>query len=198
MLLILLNVDGGSIYLGISFQSIIFTLLSLLMPTLFIKDYETKDAFYLISFTLYIGLFYNCVNMIFNQNKYLLLFIILVVVITDTFAYIIGSLIGKHKITSISPKKSWEGTIAGVISGCIVGTFYYMAVISSSNVLRTIVLCIILSIMGQLGDLLFSKIKRENKIKDFSNLIPGHGGILDRFDSLSFAVFVYVLLCTII
>ncbi len=102
----------------------------------------------------------------------------------DSFAYFTGKLIGKHKLApAISPKKTWEGSMGGVfwtlIYAACVGT--YMTQMSLANVL---VLAFVLSITAQVGDLLMSAAKRFTETKDSSHLIPGHGGILDRFDSL--------------
>ena len=91
-----------------------------------------------------------------------------------------------------------EGALGGLVCATIIGTFYYLAVIGNQSVLRVIIMSILISVFGQIGDLFFSKIKRENKIKDYSNIIPGHGGILDRIDSLLFGVLLYTLLCTIL
>ena len=90
--------------------------------------------------------------------------------------------------TKISPNKSWEGAIAGLIGGSIVAIIVYTNLIGEFSI-KLVFVTMILSMVGQLGDLVYSKIKRENDIKDFSNLMPGHGGILDRIDSLSFIVF---------
>ena len=138
-----------------------------------------------------------------NGNKWILLYLLLIATITDSFAMIIGSLIGKHKlIPHVSPKKSVEGSIFGSLVGTAIATIYYLNVIVKSatfgNVLLIIFVTLILSILGQIGDLFFSKIKRENNIKDFSNIMPGHGGILDRLDSLSFIVLGYVIFITIL
>jgi phosphatidate cytidylyltransferase len=70
--------------------------------------------------------------------------------------------------------------------------------ISNEYIIKVIIITLILSIVGQFGDLLFSKIKRENEIKDFSNIMPGHGGILDRLDSLMFVILAYIILFSVI
>ena len=116
------------------------------------------------------------------------------------FAMFTGSLFGKHKlIPKVSPKKSVEGSVGGSIIGTILAVVYYELVITNTgNLFILIISTFILTILGQLGDLLFSKIKRENGIKDFSNIMPGHGGILDRLDSLSFVAMGYILLNFII
>ena len=191
-----------SIYNGISFVSVASTCLLLLIPTIFIaKDkYTTRDALYLIGFILFVGTFLNLLISIRAFNRELLIYLVLIAVITDTFAYIIGMLIGKHKlIPSVSPKKSIEGSVGGSLLGTIVASAFYMNIVSNVwNVVIVVIMTLILSILGQIGDLLFSKIKRENKIKDFSNIMPGHGGILDRLDSLSFIVLGYIILFNII
>ena len=119
---------------------------------------------------------------------------------TDIFAYLVGKRFGKHKFSKISPNKSIEGCVAGIVGAVILALIYtffvnkFASVHVISYVAITIV-AIILSIVGQFGDFSASSIKRFVGIKDFSNLIPGHGGILDRIDSLIFiAPFAYILL----
>ncbi len=109
---------------------------------------------------------------------------------TDVFAYLIGKAFGKHKFTEVSPKKSIEGCVAGII-GAIVFVLVYTYVLNTYmnfniSYLYITVVAIFLSIIGQIGDLSASTIKRYAGIKDFSNLIPGHGGMLDRLDSVIF------------
>jgi len=123
---------------------------------------------------------------------------------TDSFAYIIGKVfgLGKHKFSKISPNKSIEGCIAGVIGAIILMTAYtwignqYLGM--NFDYLYIIIIAIVLSLVGQMGDFAASSIKRYTGIKDFSNLIPGHGGMLDRIDSVIFiAPFAYFLLMLI-
>lgn len=195
------SLNSSFIYGGISFMMILLITVILLIPTIFYKkeEYTSKDAFYLIGNIIFIGLFFNLVFQIFNKDKWLLLYLILVATMTDTFAMFIGLLIGKHKlIPSVSPNKSVEGSIAGSLLGTIISSIYFYNVVDNINIILLITISLILTILGQLGDLLFSKIKRENEIKDFSNIIPGHGGILDRFDSLSFIVFGYIIILNIL
>ena len=105
-------------------------------------------------------------------------------------------LIGKHKLLKdVSPKKTIEGSIGGLAIGSFVGIMFYINVINPTiSLSRLIIGTIALSVVGQIGDLLFSKIKREHKVKDFSNLIPEHGGVLDRLDSLIFVLIAFLLL----
>ena len=194
--------EASFVLYGISFVSVALSALLLMIPTIFDKkgSYTTKEAFHLLGTVTFIGTFFNLLILIFNGNKWLLLFLILIATMTDTFAMIIGCLIGKHKlIPDVSPKKSVEGSIAGTIVATAISAIYYHNIISvETNIFILIIMIIILSILGQLGDLLFSKIKRENNIKDFSNIMPGHGGILDRLDSLTFIIFGYIIINNIL
>jgi len=127
------------------------------------------------------------------------LFVILVFVLTwcyDSGAYIFGMIAGKHKLfPSISPGKTVEGAIGGIvlsIIGILITRKYFFTFL---NLWEAVGLALVASVMGQLGDLVESMIKRDIKIKDSSNTIPGHGGILDRFDSILFnAPVIYYIL----
>lgn len=135
------------------------------------------------------------------------LFVYTIVILTDSFAMIFGCKFGKHRLApTISPKKSVEGAIAGLVGGLIagiVGLFLYQIIgFNNSNIaivlVCTIIISIIISCAGQFGDLIESKIKRTYDIKDMGNILPGHGGILDRFDSFIFAGLIcYVILLVI-
>ncbi|MBQ0105023.1 MAG: phosphatidate cytidylyltransferase [Armatimonadetes bacterium] len=121
----------------------------------------------------------------------LVMFCIICTSATDTFAFFIGKKFGKHKIApKSSPNKTWEGSVGGWLGCVIFGTLW--GYVSGLPLVHTIIMSIVCGVISQLGDLTESSIKREIGIKDFSNLIPGHGGILDRIDSLLFtAPFVY-------
>lgn len=121
----------------------------------------------------------------------------------DIFAYLVGVKIGKHKfVPKLSPKKSVEGAVGGVLGSAVVGALYAAFAlapqISSRSAGSVIAVIVVISMLGALismfGDLAASAIKRNNDIKDYGKLIPGHGGIMDRFDSVIFvAPIVYVL-----
>ena len=189
-------------FTGVNFMIIGLIILILLIPSIFDKkgNYTTKEAFYLIGSTIAIGLFFNLVMLIYNNNRWELLYLLAVATMTDTFAMLIGCLIGKHKlIPDVSPKKSVEGSVAGSIVGTIIASILYYNIISNQiNIIVLVLMTLALTVLGQLGDLFFSKIKRENEIKDFSNIMPGHGGILDRFDSLTFITFGYIVIINLI
>jgi phosphatidate cytidylyltransferase len=114
--------------------------------------------------------------------------------INDTMAYIVGSFIGKTPFSSISPKKTWEGTIGGVILCIVMIGFLYPIIMKKALFFSTITnytwfaIAAICAIFGTLGDLFESKLKRMANIKDSGSFMPGHGGFLDRFDSLLIAV----------
>ena len=115
--------------------------------------------------------------------------------INDTMAYIVGSLIGKTPLTKISPKKTWEGTIGGAILAITVVSFFCYFFISNNFILTAIIISSTAAIIGTFGDLLESKLKRMADVKDSGSFMPGHGGFLDRFDSLLLATpFVWLFL----
>ena len=117
--------------------------------------------------------------------------------INDTMAYIVGSLIGKTPLTSISPKKTWEGTLGGIILCVTVVTIgsSYLPTLRDFHFIHWLMISLIASVAGTFGDILESKLKRMAGVKDSGSLLPGHGGFLDRFDSLLVAtpfVWLYV------
>jgi len=131
----------------------------------------------------------------YDLGKVLPLTMIFSLWINDTMAYIVGSLIGKTQMTKISPKKTWEGTIGGIIL-CIVIMIFIGDLMGLERV-DSICISAIASIAGTFGDLLESKLKRMAGVKDSGHIMPGHGGFLDRFDSLLVAtpfVWLYVYL----
>lgn len=197
LLLVFSNRDILFNTIGLDYRYIAFSFLALFLPTIFYfdsKKYTIKDAFGLTSFIMFLGITLNLLSNILIYEKEYFFLIILVTILTDTFAYFTGVAIGKHKVTSISPKKSLEGYIGGVVMGTVLSSIYYMTFIGNASLVRVIPVLIILSLVCELGDLFYSAIKREHDIKDFSNLIPGHGGILDRIDSLTFVTLAFVLL----
>lgn len=197
-LLVLLDNNASFIYTGVSLLSLSIIFLCVLIPSIFDEKgkYTTRDAFYLIGTMLLIGVFFNLLISLRFADKWLLVYLLLISTMTDTFAYFVGSLIGKHKILpKVSPKKSVEGCIGGsVIGTAIASIFYYFVITNDINIFLLILMTFALTVLGQLGDFFFSKIKRENNIKDFSNIMPGHGGVLDRLDSITFITYGYIFI----
>lgn len=105
----------------------------------------------------------------------------------DTFAYFIGAPLGKHNLSpSVSPKKTVEGFVGGILGAVLAAFFSYYVFFKSAQMEHLLIISIFVSFIGQMGDLTESLFKRDAEIKDISDIIPGHGGILDRFDSLLF------------
>ena len=185
------------------YKILIVIFLLYFIPVVFVNDtnkFSVTDSLYVLGFTIFLGVAYNSFVLISGIDFKYLFYIILVTTMTDSFAYFTGSFIGKHKLCEkISPKKTWEGAIGGSVVGTIISTFFYLFVINSSaNLFLVFGITLLLTIIGQIGDLFFSSITRHYKIKDFSNLIPGHGGILDRFDSIIFVVLTFILFMNIL
>lgn len=133
----------------------------------------------------------------FNQgdNFYLPLLIIVSVWVNDTMAYLVGSMIGRHPLSPISPNKTWEGTIGGVVLAVLVVSKTTQYFLPGISIVLVFGVCMIASITGNYGDLMESKLKRMAGVKDSGSMMPGHGGFLDRFDSILFATpFVWLLL----
>lgn len=165
---------------------------------------EMRTTFKDIAYT-FLGIFYVVFFMIFvalidgmQNGKILIWYAIIAAWGTDIFAYFIGKHFGKHKFSKVSPKKSIEGCIAGTVGAILLMLLYtyvantFWGMNYSYGFIAMIGL--ILSLIGQIGDFAASSIKRYVDIKDYSNLIPGHGGMLDRIDSLIFlAPFAYAL-----
>ena len=150
------------------------------------KRYNINDALFILGVVMFIGISFNNIIYLNNLDMYKCIFIFIIAFATDTYAYIGGMLIGKHKFTSISPKKTMEGSVIGIIMGTFIGSVYYYAFIGGISTSIIILMCLLLTILSEVGDLVFSSIKRYFNVKDYSNIIPGHGGILDRFDSVIF------------
>ena len=174
----------------ILFSQVIFTN----MKTTF-KDiaYTFFGMAYVIGFIVFIALLRGLDN-----GRMLVWYAIIAAWGTDTFAYLIGKRFGKHKLSKISPKKSIEGAVAGTLGSTLIAILYTVAMNNYYNLeysyLFVTISTIALSVIAQIGDFAASSIKRYVDVKDYSNLIPGHGGMLDRIDSLMFlAPFAYIL-----
>ncbi|MCH5266131.1 MAG: phosphatidate cytidylyltransferase [Lachnospiraceae bacterium] len=135
-----------------------------------------------------------------NNGHWLVWLIIIGAWGSDTCAYLVGMLIGKHHFSELSPKKTVEGCVGGVLGAGLIGFIYscffpYHDMFVISPMLVFSLVAMVSAVISQFGDLAASAIKRNFEVKDYGNLIPGHGGILDRFDSVIFvAPFVYYLL----
>lgn len=135
-------------------------------------------------------LYYDALDKRYENNGFwIYLWIIAMIWINDTMAYIVGSLAGKTPLSKISPKKTWEGTIGGILLSMLVsGIVAYLSDRFKPIALDIIIIAGITSVIGTFGDLLESKLKRMAGVKDSGHFMPGHGGFLDRFDSLLLAI----------
>ncbi|MEG2351066.1 MAG: phosphatidate cytidylyltransferase [Bacilli bacterium] len=184
----------------------VYYFIALLIPMLLVlycndnTKYNADDAFKLTGMLLLLGTVFHQFIIIRQSSLMVFIYLFLITMLTDTYAHMGGTLIGKHKLVpKISPNKTWEGSIIGGVFGSLIAaTFYYIGIDSSVNILGLLIITLFLSCLGQLGDLFFSAVKRNHNIKDFSNIMPGHGGILDRLDSIIFTIIGYILLSGII
>lgn len=159
--------------------------LILLVYSVWNPDLKIKQIGSVLLMTVYIGV--GTASLV-SLRQYSLTFVLLVLLViwaTDTGAYLIGGKIGKTKLApSISPNKTIEGSAGGTIASAIVSAIYLIYFPIADSYILSILFMMVLSVVGQLGDLVESKIKREYGVKDSGKILPGHGGILDRIDSL--------------
>ena len=188
---------------SLDYKMIAGVCLTMLLPVVLYHDekvYNIEDAFYLVGGIFFLGFSMSLFNMYRAVDLKLIIFLFLITIITDSYAYGVGRLIGKNKLLEvISPNKTWEGTIGGSLVGTFICTIYYLTVINpDASVFVISLMVLFLTLVGQFGDLFFSAIKRKYKIKDFSNIMPGHGGVLDRLDSIIFVMLTFTFFLTII
>ena len=189
---------------GIMSAFVVYLLLTVIM---FGKE-KVQDIYMLGFATVVYSAFFSTLALIKAEfGVYAVLLPFLFAWITDTGAYFVGITIGKHKlIPKLSPKKTVEGAIGGVVL-CVVCSLVYVLVLDKvfshslmqgNNYVKMIPLSLIASVVSQLGDFASSAIKREFNVKDFGNILPGHGGVMDRFDSIIFVSPLVYYLLTII
>ncbi|MDE7412352.1 MAG: phosphatidate cytidylyltransferase [Muribaculaceae bacterium] len=203
----------GVCFLALSFNPLLplfpliiwfILVLGRLIIQLYIKESDpVKELSHFFLTQLYLGI--PLASMIaagYLLNPKVVLIVFIMLWINDTGAYIVGSLIGKHRLFErISPKKSWEGFFGGLFFNIVTSILFFFFNPSflgnHYNLVQWIGIAVIVTIFGTWGDLIESMIKRHLHIKDSGNLIPGHGGILDRIDSFLLAMpaaFIYLFL----
>lgn len=176
---------------AIHFTKIEFALLAVLLfltYTVVTKNKFTFDdvAFSILS-TLYVGIGFYYFIETREEGLIFIFFSLFIIWATDSGAYFIGRAIGKKKLwPEISPNKTIEGSVGGVFCAIIVALLFLLFTDIPASFIQMLLITVVLSVFGQIGDLVESALKRHYDVKDSGNIMPGHGGILDRFDSLLF------------
>lgn len=183
-LLLLVLPSGESLYL---------TLFALLVWILALRRRALPQVLPVAAMTvmgvIYIFGAWRCAAFLHARSPWWMLFAIAINWVGDTFAFYFGKNFGRHKLApSISPGKSWEGAVASMVSAMMLGTLFLHWKFPEVGVPAGVVLCAAANLAGQVGDLCESAIKRGAGVKDSGNLLPGHGGWLDRVDSSLFSV----------
>ena len=172
------------------------------IPLIFIDDkhkYSTVTALYTFGSTVFIGIAFNIFVQLRSYNPNYITYIFLVAFLTDLFSFITGKFIGETMLTTISPRKTSEGAMGGLVMGTALPSMYFYSVFRNTLSPQLIILLTLqLSLMGQIGDIVFSYIKREFGKKEFSHVVIGDGGILDVIDcllfvALDFSIFLKIL-----
>ena len=180
--------QGPILYIGCMMLGIFLAMFSGILH----KKVSGKGALYTLAGLAYPGFLFGILMTIGVGEIWMqtLLLATAATLVCDSFALFGGTAFGKHKLAPlVSPKKTWEGAICGALSSLIVGLVVYLLPIFPELSLSVcLITCFLSSSMGQIGDLAESLLKRMIGIKDFSNLIPGHGGMFDRADSLLFSI----------
>lgn len=173
----------------------VFAVLLLLISTVIVPGFNFTKAGISALTMGYIGVGSQAAIIIRQEDLAIFVFILLVIVSTDIGAYFVGSKIGKRKLAPLlSPNKSVEGSIGGIVLALLTTSIYLNFITLPYSYIIMLLIAIILSITGQFGDLLESAFKRHFGVKDSGTILPGHGGILDRFDSILFTLSMALIL----
>jgi phosphatidate cytidylyltransferase len=202
-LILMMSGVSNTYSFSIDYKHITIVILMCLLPLLIYGDrevYNAEDSFYMLGLTLFLGISFNFLITIRNLDLFYLLYILFVTFATDTFAHFFGTKIGKIKLCpSISPNKTVEGMLGGTFFGTFIGTIFFITFINYNiSLIYMALISLSISLMAQFGDLFFSAIKRKYGVKDFGKIMPGHGGVLDRVDSVLFAVLAFAFVISVL
>ena len=203
------KVETAKDFLLILFASLFLYLLWLMAISIFSKgNISFKTISEVFASAAYVIVSFTALSLIRYLDRdcgvYAVVLVFIVAWVCDVFAYAVGMLIGKHKlIPEISPKKTVEGSIGGIVFSAFACIIYGLCleIIVDGMTVNYVILGLIgaiLSVVSQLGDLIASLIKREYGVKDYGKLFPGHGGVMDRFDSVLAVSTILLIVCLVI
>ncbi|QMS85451.1 phosphatidate cytidylyltransferase [Candidatus Xianfuyuplasma coldseepsis] len=187
-------------FMGVALVLVIGSLLMV-----FVDEFDGHAVGDMLMSVLYPSIAFGAIYGLRDYSVHNIGFLFMITISTDVFAYIVGIRYGKHRLAiKISPKKSIEGSIGGAVFA-VLFTMLYLWGFGVENVgaitinwWSSILLILVISSLGQIGDLVASKMKRSVGIKDFSNIFPGHGGVMDRFDSVLFAGLIVMIISQVV
>ena len=195
----LMVVEARQEYMLIALSA--FVLSTIALTVMCFNKIKLTDILVTIAGFFYVPFLFSFIYLIRDHNIYFVWLIFISASVSDTVACLVGRVCGRHKMTgSPSPNKSWEGCIGGVIGAAFTGLVYGLVVIrltdlSQSMIFYAMAIAVMGAVFSQIGDFFASAIKRSVGIKDFGKLLPGHGGVLDRFDSIiAAAPVVYIVM----
>lgn len=208
------------------YMVLVVVFISIMFLSLIIKGFEIEDCGRVFIMMLYLSITFGSFTILRSYGVRLIAYLLIVTATTDIFALVFGIKFGKHKMApTVSPKKTWEGAIGGSFVATLIGitflfcykyispafhngqTIEFFEGVFNERYIYThrnhlaffmVILTIFMSCCGQIGDLVASKFKRSYGIKDYSNIFPGHGGVLDRFDSALFTSAIFIGMIQII
>jgi len=145
---------------------------------------KKKNFLFIVGIFFLLFAAYSTITFYFkNSHNFFFLWVLLIIWLSDIGGYIFGKLFGGKKLTKVSPKKTWSGAFGSIVFSQFAGVVFFFNLTVEVN-LKIFLIQFLLSVIAQVGDLIMSYIKRLNKVKDSSKLLPGHGGVLDRIDGL--------------
>lgn len=195
---LILGVCFALLFIDIKYRFVVLgmSIITIMALPVFFKHLTSRDSFIISAVFVLFYTFASSFMAIHEYNAYLVWYVIIATYACDTGAYFAGYFFGKHKLCErISPKKTIEGSIGGILFSLVLSAIFAFILLKDVPIALIVASAIGMPIVSQIGDLAFSAIKRNYNIKDFSNIFPGHGGFMDRIDSLVYnLVFFYALM----